>query len=283
MAEVEEIYQDITNAVAIDTALNTLDGSGESATQLKADLISNPSVVSRNRLIMWLVAMAMYAHRVLWGEFRQDVTDLAREGHYGTKRWWAAKALEYQFGDDLVFTDKDAFYDPVDESARVVQLSSIDVAAFKVIVKAASLDGAVVSKLTSEQLLGLQDYCEEIAPTGINVEARSVDPDRLRVSGRVICDAKQGIEGIKAMAGAAADDYLLNLDFNGVFSITKLRQAVLAVPGVIDIDFTSVEANSATQANYFAVTRVYKTFAGYMKMDASNSFIDSMEFFSSNV
>jgi hypothetical protein len=283
MAEVDDLYQQISDAKAIETAVADLGGNAQTAADFKEAMLSNPSSVAITAFQMWLVALAMYTQQVLWRVFKSETIELALDGHFGTRRWWVAKALKFQYGYDLSFTDKDGIYTAIDEAAQIVEQAAVDESAFRVIVKVVRLNGDLYTKLTADQLLAFQDYCDELAPAGIKVEARSVDPDRLKLKGKIICDAMQGVPVIKSEVELAIDKYLISLDFNGVFNITKLKAVILAVPGVEDVQLDTIEGRTSAQSNFVPITRVRRTFAGYMKIDSSFPLNSNLQYLSSNV
>ncbi len=282
MKTIENIYDEIASEAAIDSALNDLDLSGDSATKFKEDVVTT-SVVGRLRVLAWLVATAMFGHIALWEVFRRETKDLALDGHFGTKRWWVAKALAFQYGSDLVHTTKDSYYAVNLPAQRIVKQAAVVESAYKVIIKAVKSGTGGWVKLSTVERTALQDYCDEIKPAGMKVEVRSVNPDKLRIVGKVVCDAKQGILNIEANVGVAVFDYIQTLDFNGVFSITKLRAAVLAVPGVVDIQLDEVAARVDGSDDWVNVVRIRTAFAGYMAIDSSYPLTETLEFVSSNV
>lgn len=120
MATTATIYNQIANTAAQQTALAELTPNPDTVLQLQTEL-SAGSKVSVWRLYMWLHAYAQKLQRDLWDLFKVDVEGLAKDGHFGTRRWFAAKALKFQFGHTLQFTDLDAFYAVDDPAARIVK------------------------------------------------------------------------------------------------------------------------------------------------------------------
>ena len=279
---VDEIYQDIASEAAINNAISDLDIAGDTATQLRAD-IANESNASRNRIIAYIVSVFHYKLRVLFKLFKQDVIDLSRDQQYGTKRWYVFKAKQYQYGHQLIHTDKDSRYAVIDEAAKVVTQASVEESAYTVIVKAVQDSPQGYRKLTVDQVAGLQDYFSEISPAGIRVVVRSTDPDLVRIYGKVVCDAKQGLPGIKSQVQAAIASYLENLNFDGILSINQMRQRVLSIQGVIDWEITSVQTRLFTNPDFHEVSRIRKSYAGYMRIDAMHPLNSTLQFINSNV
>ena len=284
MSETDSIFNGIAGESALESALEGIDLNNDTAAAFKAD-VSNGSVVGRLRIIARLVAYAMTAQRILFRLFRTDVQALALDGHYGTKRWYIAKALLFQFGSALVFTDKDAFYSPVVPSLRIVTHAAVTELSYKVIVKAAKSNGAGLVPLSSAERLALQDYFDEVRPV-VAVEVRSAKADEIRLIAQVVTDAKQGVASIQANVELAINSYLRTLDFNGVVSRTKIKLAMLAVPGVIDVVINTLQIKKGG-TNVFTpfanIPRISTTFAGHAKIAASFPLSSSLTYTSSNV
>jgi len=281
MAEVDDIFNEITAEATTESVLDGLDASGDTATQLKQD-INNGSNVGLNRTIAYLIAYAMQAQRSLFRLFKIDVQNLALDGHFGTKRWFVAKALQFQYGYNLTFTDKDAFYPIIDEAAKIVSHAAVSESAYHVIVKVAKTQNNALIKLSTDERLAVQDYFDELRPP-INVTVRSANSDKARIIGQVVTDAKQGIPNIQINVEQAIFNYLQTLDFNGVFSLNKLRQTILSVTGVIDVVFDDVAIRIDGNPVWNPVNRIYRSFAGFINLDANYQLSDTLTYLSSNV
>ena len=281
MQTVEEIYNEITAEQALQSSLSDLDTSGDTATSLQND-VSNGSKVGRHRLIKWVVAYAMWTQRVLFEIFKIDVKDLAKDGHFGTARWFVATALRFQYGDQIVLTAKDFSYPVITTANQIVAKASVTELGYKVILKAVKQGGTGFSALNADERTALQDFFDEMRPP-VTVEVRSAQADRVRIYGEVICDAKQGIANIQSNSEAAIVSYVANLDFNGVFSVNKMREAVLDLPGVIDFLVTQVDSRIEGSSNWTNVPRITNTYAGHMLVDSEFTLSETLEFKSSNV
>lgn len=279
---VDQLYEDIAGEAAINNVISDLGVAGDTAAQLRAD-IANDSNASRNRIIAYIVAVFHYKLRLLFKLFKHDVTNLSRDQQYGTKRWYVYKAKQYQYGHELIHTDKDSRYAVEDLAARVVDQASVEESAYTVIVKAAQDSPQGFRKLTVDQVAGLQDYFSEISPAGIRVVVRSTNPDLVRIYGKVVCDAKQGLPGIKSQVEATIASYLENLNFDGILSINEMRQRVLALQGVIDWEITNVQSRIYSSPDFHTVSRVRRSYAGYMRIDALHPLSSTLQFINANV
>lgn len=273
MATTEQVYDSIAFVASQEAALAQLSPNPDTTAQLRADLNSG-SKVSVWRLFAWLFAYASKVQHDLWDRYREDVLELAANGHYGTRRWFVAKALAFQYGDTLVMTEMDGGYAADNPSARIITHAAVTEQANRVVVKVAKAAGAALAKLDPPELLAANDYFQALRPP-VQVIVLTADPDRLRLTGSVVYDAQTPLLATKSAVQQAIADYLMRLEFGGVMRITDLKQAMLSVPGVIDVDLTLVEARGIGPFN--AVSRVYYSYAGHMVTDPSFPITSTMQ------
>lgn len=260
----ETIYNQIADAAAIETALAPLSPSPDTADLLKADL-SSGSVVSAWRLFAWVVAYVTKLQRDLFDLYKVEVVELAKDGHFGTRRWFVAKAKAFQYGHALVLTDLDGGYAVDDPPARIVAQAACVELANQVIVKVAKAVGSGLGPLSVPEVFAVNDYFQTLRPP-VTVTVLTAEADKLRLSGVVVYDAELVLTGIQAGVQAAIDDYLRTLEFGGVMRLTDLKAAMLAVTGVVDVRLDMAEAR--TTGAWTQVSRIYYSYAGHMALDA---------------
>lgn len=265
-ASTATIYNVIANAAHAEAALAELTPNPDSAAQLAADLNSG-SKASIHRLFMWLTAYLMKLQRDLFDRHKVEVIALGKDGHFGTRRWFAAKALAFQYGHTLVLTNLDARYAVDDPAARIVTHAAVIEAANRVLVKVAKDAGTGLAKLTPDELLAVNDYFQEMRPP-VQVQVLTADPDKLRMYGAVIYDAETPLAGTQSAVNTAIATYLKTLEFGGVMRLTDLKAAMLQVSGVVDVRFDRVEAR--TTGLWGNISRIYTSYAGHMVLDAGH-------------
>ncbi|MBL8002402.1 MAG: hypothetical protein JNL05_10610 [Flavobacteriales bacterium] len=273
------IYNQITTAVTNEPGLAGLTPQPDSYLQLQSDL-STTSKVSRWR---WIALSVAYVIKLLRDQFdlhERTVKELALEGHFGTRRWFAAKARAWQYGHVLQFSSLDAYYLVDDPSARIVAQVAVVEVGNRVFVKAAKAAGTGLAKLDPPERQALDDYFQELRPP-VYVTVISADADKLRLSGTVVYDAQAILLGVQAGVDAAVRTYLQTLEFGGVLRLTDLKAAMLAVTGVVDVQFSLVEARST--GAWATISRIYHSYAGHMAIDAASPITTSMAWQAGNV
>lgn len=268
----DRIYDQIASVASQEAALGELGPSPDTADQLRADLNSG-STVSPWRLFAWLFAYASSIQQALWTRYKKDVADLSRDGHYGTKWWYIAKAKAFQMGDTLIMTSLDGGYATENPAARIVTHAAVAERANLVQVKLAKGITAPLQKLTPEELAAVNDYFQHLRPT-VQVQCLTGDPDSIKITGTVVYDPETPIMAVQSAVKQALDSYLGMLDFGGVMRIQDLRSVIMAVQGVVDVVFTLVEARST--GPFRPVTRLYHSYAGHMQLDPYSSIISTI-------
>ncbi len=268
----ESIYNSIASAASQEAALAELSPNPDTADQLRADL-SSGSKVSVWRLFAWLFAYASSVQQALWERYRKDVMDLSRDGHYGTRWWYIAKAKAFQLGHALVMTSLDGSYAVDDPGARIITHAAVAERANLVQVMVAKGTATPLQKLTPDELAAVNDYFQHLRPT-VQVQCITGDPDSVKVTGAVVYDPETPIMAVQSAVKQALDSYLSTLDFGGVMRIQDLRSAIMAVQGVVDVVFALVEARST--GPFRPVQRLYQSYAGHMQLDPYSSIISTI-------
>ena len=235
----DSIYDQIAGTASQEVALAELTPSPDTSAQLRADL-SSDSTVSPWRLFARLFAYAAMVQQALWDRYRLDVIALSRDGHYGTRWWYIAKAKAFQMGHTLVMTSLDGGYAVDDPAARIITHAAVAERANLVQVKVAKGLTAPLQKLTPEELAAVNDYFQHLRPT-VQVIAITGDPDSVKITGTVVYDPETPIMAVQSAVKLALDAYLITLDFGGVLRIQDMRSAILAVTGVVDVVFDQVD------------------------------------------
>jgi hypothetical protein len=274
------IYNNMAGTAGVQDALTELTPNPDTVLQLRSDLSSN-SRVSVWRLYMWLFAYAAKIQTDLFDLFKADVELLAKDGHYGTRRWFAAKALKFQLGYSLTFTDNDASYVTEDPAARIVTHVAVIELANRVMVKVAKAQGQTLVKLSPAEALAVNDYFQDLRPP-VQVTVLTADADTLRMKGAVIYDAQVLLPLVKSAVQAAVTAYLKVIEFGGVLRLTDLKEAMLRAPGVVDVRLDLVEARVGG-GQWNSISRVYYSYAGHMRLDPAFNIFNTLLWQAGNV
>lgn len=270
---IEQWHLDLLNKVEADPILSVT--------------LTSTSTVAIYRLFLYIVAFCAWTIENLHDLFKLEVKQIIYDTKPHTARWYVLKAKEFQYGYNLV-PEKD-YYDNTGLTDDQVAASKIVAyAAFVEIpyvrLKVAKKVGAGLGKLTVPELDAFRAYVMRYKDAGVklklatNTSASTItsgDPDKLRLVCRfkfnplVLNDTGARIDGTSPIpVPDAIRGYLENIDFNGLFSVQQLVDAVQAVDGYSDfaideiqtqygaLPFTSVDIDFVPDGGYLVIDDV---------------------------
>lgn len=220
-------------------------------------------------LLFYIVAEAQHTLEVLWDYFSADVDARIARHKPGTKLWYKQKALEFQYGDSLVWLNDTYQYAVIDPSARIVAQASVNDNGGNVRIKAAKSDGSGnLQKLSAVEVASLNAYFVKIRYAGTKTICVSYDPDTIRLKLIVRFDALMKLPPLQDAVKTAIKQYLKGLPFDGKVVLSSMVDAIQAVPGVRDVVVLNFYATygSLPYTDYSA-TGEYATQAGYAVND----------------
>lgn len=162
-------------------------------------------------------------------------------------------------------------YPTVNEAYQIItQAAAVNNNTGNIVIKVAGNS----SPLTSGQLSALTSYLNNILPPNVQYTLISDNADQLLIQGNIYFDASYAAV-IGGLVDTAITNYLANLPFNGIVTISALETAILNVPGVKDLTLQNVAWRRATDSpppaagnnlisNYKLLNRNYQTYAGYV-------------------
>lgn len=250
---VEEIKQQMLDEKANQPELAALDS------------LSNTAIY---RLWIFIQAQIIYYFEVLQDAFKAEVQAIIDTNQYGTLGWWYNQAKAYQHGDLLLFLNNIYKYPVVDATKQIIKYCSVTDNGAKVQIKVAKQAGNEPVVLTADELNGVVDYVNDIRPAGTQVTVQSLAADLVKLRLNVYYNANGSIALIAPAVELAITNYLANIQFDGIFYINKLIDAIQAVPGVINDQVEVLEAAAQGSGDpYTPFTSRYSAKSGYFKID----------------
>lgn len=253
---------------------------------LQAGLTSN-SRTAKWRLWTYVQAAAIWTLETLYDLHFKEVIDYISNMKPGSTKWVANMAKSYQHGHALP-PDTDKYdntgltEDEINE-AKVVDYAAVIEAERGLRIKVARDNGTDLVKLTDEQLEGVIVFLGRVLYAGVKRLVTSDDPDSLKLSLAIYYDPLVlDSEGTRLDGSdnepvqKAVKNYLRNLDFDGVFVLAYLVDALQKVPGVVVPHVLSAAAQYGLLP-YTSFSVEYQPDAGYLRIitptDLTLSFI----------
>ena len=248
---------------------------------LVADNPNNWSKVNIKRLLLYVIAFAIFILEQMQDTVRTETeADLANL-RPPTVRWYAEKCLQYQHGFPLVSgTD---LFDNTGKSETEIEVSKVikyaavqkqtDANGYVLFlrIKLCGESGNELIQLDNEVITGFKEYLKEFEAAGDNIQVMSRPADKLFMTWRVYYDpAILRADGSRLDGSAqqpvkdAILGYLKNMSFNGEYSITSHVDAVQMVQGVV----TPNVLNCSASYDLFAPQQInehYLPNGGYLR------------------
>lgn len=271
---IAEIYDSLIAEKNSQSALNDLEPGVDNAQTLLSDVASG-SRVADWRLWLWLFSFGIFVLEAFWDIFKTELDDKINSAPVATKLWYQKKALEFQYGDTLVWLDNKYQYAVIDPTKQIVKRASVIDGGGQVTFKVAKLVGSVVTKLSIAEKAAFTQYINMIKIAGTQSIIVTDDPDLLKIAYTVFYDplvlASDGsllTDGAVFPVEDAINTYISTLDFNADMILTKLTDTLQLATGVVDPVLTLAEAKFGSNP-YATVNVKYNAYAGHMIVDAA--------------
>ncbi|WEK18167.1 MAG: hypothetical protein P0Y49_15355 [Candidatus Pedobacter colombiensis] len=218
----------------------------------------------------WLMVFARIIHlfEVKMDLFKAEVQEIIDNNQYGTLYWWALRTKEYQHGELLQFLNNHYVYPAIDVAKQIVGLVSITDERGIVKIKAAKIVANQPMELSAQEAQGLLSYCQQIRPAGTRIAVESLPADLMKVSLNIYYNAQIDLDNLIPNVEAAFVNYINTLEFDAVFYVNKMIDALQQVPGVTkeQVEVINIAAKQGTDP-YTSFTSKYQASSGYFKID----------------
>jgi hypothetical protein len=271
---ISEIYNSIIAEKNTMSQLVAMLPNTDDAQTLLTNLTST-SKVAVWRLWAWLISVAIWTHEMLWDAFKSEIDAIVDAAIPGTAKWYREQVLAYQHGDELETIGNKIQYAGIIEAAQIIKQCSVEEYGGQLKIKVAKADNVPLATL---ELGGLTDYLAEVKFAGTALLIISDAADKLRLNVSVYVNTTLiSIEGVSlATPGTypvvdAIKAFIASLPWDGTVYLSKLTDAIQAVPGVTDVTINQATASKNSPVSFSAIVRKYQTYAGHIIFDDANS------------
>lgn len=266
----------------------------------KRGLIST-SKVAIWKLWAWIVATSQNILEQLIDAYIVEIEAVVDRAPAGTPKWIQDKIFKFQFSPtdpqiiQLNTTTFEVFYPTTNETLRIVTQASVGTLPNKSVSVKVAKGGTSPTPLDSTEKAALYSYLDFINFSGVYFVLVSTDADLIYIGTDVYYNGQYSgvIQGnVEDAINAFLSDSNIN-KFNYTMHLTKLQDAIQAVPGVTDIVLRQIEVRPSTIAaadafrlvdNYTVALRQYNPYAGYMipDTDTGRTLADGITYIISN-
>ncbi len=271
---ITEIQNQIIAAVQADSTLSQItSGSATAIWRLWTRVVSSAH---------WLLESFFDIHKT-------EVEDVLATQKPHRAKWYQERALEFQYGSDLV--EDQVYYDNSTltveqvEAQKIVAQAAVVESDGRLIVKVAREVSSELEPLTNDQQTSFREYMAEIKDAGVFLEVLSFNADKLKLNIDVYYDplllSSSGarIDGSDAdPVGNAVRAFLRNLPFNGQFVKAELVDVLQDVEGVFVPEVRVAQAARYDNATYTGIDVVYNPYSGFFRLyDAGDLVLNFIE------
>jgi hypothetical protein len=227
---------------------------------------------------MWLyiVALAMHLHEVLWDAFKAEVEDIAARAIPGSKQWYADRAREYQHGASLLFDPATYryFYADTTSDAAIAQKIVTRVSVQEVFTSGFSGVRMKVAKsdppeaLDSTEETAFTFYMQRLRFAGVAMEVITRAADEVRVELAIYYDGTVPLNDIQTRVEDALNAFLAAIPFDGMLYKNKLIDALQSTSGIKDVEVLGLYARPDGGSFWVNVARAYQPVSGYYLLTA---------------
>ena len=234
------------------------------------------SKVSIEAVLFHVVAIGIWTLETLFDEHKSWIEKKSKEIQAGSARWYRQQALNFQFGDNLIWNENSYSYEyeVINIEKQIIKLASVTETSTGILFKIAGLDanGNPV-QLTNLEVAAFFEYIQKRKFAGTEIQIVSRPADLLRIYFRIYYNplviAADGSllsnPSIKPVE-ITITEYLKNLPFDGVLNITSLTDIIQSAEGVVDPVFEMAESQYGSNP-FVIVVDNYNSNAGYMEID----------------
>lgn len=207
------------------------------------------------RLWIYIVSFCIWTLETLFDKHSSDVDKKISELKPHTPRWYRNKALQFQYGFDLIddtdiFKNGEATEESI-EASKIIKYAAVTESSneSRLIIKIATEINGVLSPVEQNVLEAFKAYISEFKDAGVPITIINFLPDRLRFNIKIVRDQLLLTDsGMNRQTGVfplneALNQFLKELPFNGKLSIQKLEERILAVEGVTDLGISLAETS----------------------------------------
>lgn len=217
---------------------------------------NNTSSVAIYRLIIYVVAFAIYVHEQIFDLHKSEVDTLILNQKSGRPTWYRTMALKFQYGFDLIadtdFFDNTGQTDDAIEASKIIKYAAVNESedTSRVIIKIAGEVNEELSPLTQEQREAFEAYVDEIRYAGVQTTVINYEPDLLFLNLQIqrdplVLDANgMSIANGNYPVNEAISAYMKLLPFDGEFVIFDFLKYIEAnASGVVTPTSLNIETS----------------------------------------
>ena len=216
------------------------------------------STVSLENILFYIIAACCHVLEVFFDTHKSEVDAKISRAVVASVPWYHKMALQFQYGDSLVFDDTtQQFVYPVDSPEKqAVKYVAVRDRGTSIQMLVSGEKDERPEPLSDEVLTAFKSCMNRIKIAGVILTIRSLPADLITISATVYIDPLTiDRNGIRISDGSkpveeAVENYLKGILYGGTFNKTKLVDAIQDVEGVADVELFSCGYSTDEGKNY---------------------------------
>ena len=248
--------------------------------QVQADPTLSAELTSASKVAIWrlwcfVVAVCQWTVENLQDVFKSDVNATIATLKPHSPKWYAQKALAFQYGYDLpadsdVYDNTGLTDDQIATSKVISYVAVVEQAKF-LRIKVATISNGDLAQLSNPKLTAFIAYMQSIKDAGVKLLITTGPPDGLKHTADVyynplVLDANGS--RLDGTGNTPIQDawklYLKNLPFNGVYALQSLTDQLQELDGFKLMNITSAQTQYGALP-YTSFSVFYVPDAGYLR------------------
>lgn len=248
--------------------------------------LTSSSKVAIWRLMLWVVAVAIWIHEGLWDVFKGEVDEILAANVSHNLRWYQEESLKFQFGDQLVWNSEHYQYEytEINSDKQIIAHAATEESNGLVKVKVARLVNNELKQLDAVQEEAFTAFWAQYKDAGVMMSIVNAPADLLKLQYEIYYDATVlNADGSLINDSSvfpieeAINSYLNELDFNASFSLEQCDAKIMKAVGVLDLKRLSAQTKHST-FSYINIDVSRKAFSGYFIIDPENPLRDNITY-----
>jgi hypothetical protein len=245
---------------------------------LLQDLTSS-SKVSIWRLWLWVFAVGSWLLQNLFDIHKAEINNILVAERPHTLGWYALQSKVFQYGYPMIWQDGIFSYSMIDPSAQIVKYAAASESNGQVLLKVATIINGIIGPIIGPQLAAFILFWSKWRDAGVKISIISQPADIVQITMTIIRDRLVLAANNSLLSDSsvfpindAINTFGDNLQFGGIFRISKLMDAIQAVAGVVDVKIYSAQIKAYNGS--FSLIDLYAIpVSGYISLDWVGSVI----------
>lgn len=218
----------------------------------------NDSKMSVINSLLWVSAACIWTFETILDVYTVDMALALQNRINGTPAYYTSALLKYQKGDQLVVAEDGASfaYANIDEEKRIitrVSYSEFNVEGFHdkgLIYKVASGSPGAYTRISSDDVIGIQAYLDQIKFAGTYLRVVSREGDVLCPKLTVYHDGAIPTEEVYQNIENELKEFISNLQYDSILYTQKVIDAIQKAEHVVDVYIDSEAGQGVFVAQY---------------------------------